>query len=189
MTPKQIANLGLSKLGSSRVQNLTPPTSPLERHVAEGYDAWMRSELAKRRWLFVNKVVDLTPTGAAVDGLNAFQMPGDCVRLIRGPRDTWVRRGNLLYEYADTLSIEYSRSSVPEAEWHPLFVDVAAIRVALETVEYVTQSNVKLAQLERMYEEAIATAGQANAYERGPEKYDDNEDAFSWVSARFNYDA
>jgi hypothetical protein len=53
MDAKLICNLGLGKLGTqSRVANLDPPVSGVEKHCAQGYPTWRDSELRKHRWVF-----------------------------------------------------------------------------------------------------------------------------------------
>src|SRR5215831_10307719 len=147
---KDICNLGLGKLGSSRVNNLSPPISTLEHKCAGEYPYWKASELRKRRWTFATKLVQLSALVEPVDPILAqdgrtfqFAKPGDYIRGLRTPNCTWIERGQLIYDFSNVISFEYIRN-VPDNEISdPLFVDVLAARVAVECVELATQSPAK----------------------------------------------
>lgn len=182
-----VINLGLAKIGSSRVRDIAPPKSSLEHHCSEGYEMWKRTELAKHRWVFATEYSYPLTISAEVerdDGLRyKYGLPTDCLRPIRSKYTTWVQAGRFIYSECDTLSIDYIRN-VPEAEFDPLFVDVLAARVAMESVEYTTQSNTKKADASTLYERSLNDAKKANAFTRGPEdiQYDDAD--FSFITSR-----
>lgn len=189
MTPKDIINQGLSKLGSSRVSTIDQPRQPLEHAAATGYPQWRDSELRKRRWLFATKRVTLTPSNDPIPDVERpyqFALPVDNLRIIRPGAATWEQRGLFLYDYGPTVTLDYV-ARVPDGEFDPLFVDVLACRVAMELVETATQSNTKAAKVKEMYDEAVAIAGQCNAYERGGEDMNENPYDSSWVSSRFGW--
>jgi len=186
-TDVQIINLGLAKIGSSRIRDIAPPKSSLEQHCAEGYQMWKRTELAKHRWLFAT-VYQYTLTQTAVvereDGFNyVYGIPTDCLRPMRTKYTSWKQGGRFILSEGETLDIDYIRN-VPEADFDPLFVDVLASRVAMECVEYVTQSNTKKGDASVLYERSLNDAKKANAFTRGAEdiQYDDND--FSFITAR-----
>lgn len=186
-TVVQIINLGLSKIASSRVSRIDPPVSSLERFVAEGYPHWKRSELAKRRWVFAtedNYLLTRTETLENVDKPHKFQLPVECLRPIRGKRTEWKQRRRFLYSDYDTLRVSMIMN-VDETEFDPLFVEVLAARIALESVEYVTQSNTKKADVEALYRVAVSEAGQANAFVIGPEDVSEDDNDFPFITSRF----
>jgi hypothetical protein len=186
-TNVQIINLGLSKIASSRVSRIDPPVSPLERFVAEGYDHWKRSELTKRRWVFATEddyTLTRTETLENVDRPYKFQLPVECLRPVRGKRTEWKQRRRFLYSAYDTLRVSMIMN-VDETEFDPLFVEVLACRIALESVEYVTQSNTKKADSEALYRAAVDEAARANAFVIGPEDIGEDDSDFPFITSRF----
>lgn len=186
-TPLQIVNLGLSKIGASKVSDLAPPRTSLERHNAENYQQWKRSELAKRRWVFAleeNYALPLAETLEGVDKPYKYALPAKCLRPVRERGTEWRQRKRFIISAQANLKITYIEN-VEEADFDALFVEVLAARVALENVEYSTQSNSKYANAQAYYKEAVAVAGQMNAYIIGPEDIADNDEDFSFVTARW----
>lgn len=189
LTDLQIINLGLGKISSSRVRNINPPTTPLERHVAEGYQHWRRSELQKHRWVFAT-VDDYALTQSEIlDETRDYRkykydLPVDCLRPVRFQGADWKQRGRALYDRGDTLTIDYI-ADVPESEFDPLFVEVLACRVAMESVEYVTQSNTKEVNAVAKYDEAVSTARQNNAFIVGSEAIGADDYSFPFIADRY----
>lgn len=193
-TQVQIINIGLSKIASSRISRVDPPKTSLERFCAEGYHHWKRSELAKRRWVFATeddyalaKVGDpsSTPPVSRQDGRNyKYALPVDCLRPIRDKTTEWKRNRTFIYSAYDNLKIAYVMN-VDEDEFDPLFVEVFAARIALETVEYLTQSNTKKAEAQAMYDTAVTEAGRTNAYTIGPEDVTSDDNDFPFLTARY----
>lgn len=189
LTDLQIINLGLAKISSSRVRNINPPSTPLERHVSEGYQQWRRSELQRHRWVFAT-VDDYALTQSAIlDTARdyrkyAYELPIDCLRPVRYQGADWKQRGHKLYDRGDTLTIDYI-ADVPESEYDPLFIDVLAARVAVECVEYVTQSNTKEVNAAAKYDEAVSVARQNNAFIVGSEAIGTDDYSFPFIADRY----
>lgn len=186
-TPVQIVNLGLAKIASARISRIDPPQTSLERHVAEGYQHWKRTELAKRRWVFATVdgyALTLSETLDGEDWSYKYALPVECLRPIRNNRTEWKQRGRFIYSAYEDLKISFVRS-VDEKDFDPLFVEVLAQRAALESVEYVTQSNTKKADAKALYDEAVDVAKQANAFVIGPEDIGADDNDFPFITARF----
>lgn len=186
MDGKDICNLGLGKIGASRVSNIVSPRSPTETHCARGYKQWVKSELTKRRWVFSRSFRTLT----AVLGVDTtaerpyvYSLPEDFIRPIKWKSDEWQRRGRYIHSAISPFTLEY-HALVAEDDFDPLFVDVMACRVALESTEFLTQSNVKFANIQGWYDQAIRDAGRMNAYELGPEDITTEEIDNDWERAR-----
>lgn len=186
-TDKQIINIGLGKIGSSRIERIDPPRTSLERHCSEGYQNWKRTELTKRRWVFaleidyvLTKVAELTDT----DKPFKYSIPNDCLRPVREKFTEWRQAGRFIFSAYDNLKLTYIRD-VPEANFDPLFVEVLACRAARESVEYVTQSNTKNADADALYRAAVQDARAANAFTIGPEDIQADDDDFSFVNSRY----
>jgi len=188
-TVVQLVNGGLSKLGQSRVRQLSPPLTPLEHFIAENYPQWREEEIAKRRWVFawqIQYALTLVATlTTGVDKPYKFQMPADCARPIRGKYDEWQQSGRFIYSAYSTLKIDYVRV-VTEADFDPLFNAVMRCKVAVESAEFVTQSNAKRQTKQMEYDEAIAEAKKANGFTVGPEDIQADDSDFSWLNARHN---
>lgn len=196
MDAKTIINLGLAKIGPQRINNLSPPGTSLERHCAPLYPQWRDSELTKRRWAFANKPYALNPN-ATVSLLQdlpyAFDVPADALRIIRAPYARWRQSGKLIYGHESTLTIEYTRkvdgANFNENDFHPLFVDLLAVRCARECVEHVTTSNVKMQTIAGWYQEVLAEAGTVNALILDTDDAQLPEELDSWELGRLGYGA
>lgn len=194
-TDVQIINLGLAKIASSQISRIDPPQTSLERFVSAGYEHWKRSELAKHKWVFARedeyplaKVQDNNSTVPLTrrDGRNfKYQLPVHCLRPIRTKRTEWVQRGRFLFSCQDNLRIEYLRNA-DETEFDPAFVEVLASRISVETVEYVTQSNTKKADVKTLYDQALAEAKNLNAFTVGPEDVTSDDNDFPFITSRYN---
>lgn len=187
LTKQQIANLGLSKISSSKVTNLFPPTTALERHISEGYEHWRRTELQKHRWVFAiedDYQLTLSDVRDDVELPYSYILPDDCLRPLRTNCTEWKQRGRTLHSARDALRLSYVRD-VQETEFDPLFVEVLAARIAVESVEYVTQSNTKAVDVQSKYAEAVADAKRNNAFVVGPEYIASSDEGFPFITGRY----
>lgn len=189
---KSVINLGLGKIAASRIVTLTPPKSPTEKHCADGYGVWKADELEKRTWYFSLTYAQLTAspllnTDPVVgDGrVYKFAVPNDCIRAIRDKYTTWEQRGKFIYSFEDNMVLTYIANK-PEGDWPPSFINVVACRVALESVEFATQSNTKDDSAQQKYDRALRDAARSNAYVIGDQdvRLDDYND--EWTNARIN---
>lgn len=186
-TKVQIINLGLAKIASSRVSRIDPATTSLERHCAEGYLHWKRSELTKRRWVFAtedNYVLTLQDTLTDVDKPYKYGIPTEALRPIRSKFSEWKQRGRFIYSECPTLRVSLVFDK-PENEFDPMFVEVLACRIARECSEYVTQSNTKNADADALYRRSVDEAGQVNAFIIGPEDIQADDSDFSFLTSRY----
>ena len=190
-TAKEIINQGLGKIGSTRVNNLTPPISAIEVKCAGEYPQWKASELTKRRWVFATELTRLTALATQVavplDGRPyQFNVPGDMLRPLRGKGATWIQRGQFLYSAQDTIDLEYIRNAADAELTEPLFVDVLASRCAFECAELVTQSPARKRDAFALLTGAIEAAGRANAFVLDEHETSGDNAAYTWDTAR-NY--
>lgn len=190
-TMKEVCNQGLGKIGSSRVNNLSPAVSTLEIKCATEYPQWKASELQRRRWTFATKLslltALLTPVAGDTDGrIYQFAVPADMLRPLRAKNATWVRRGQFIYDYANTIKLEYIYL-VPDNEMtDALFVDVLAGRVAIECAETAAQSPSKKRDAKAYYEDCIDVAGRMNAFTLDPQETGGDDVGYTWDNARTN---
>lgn len=187
-TMKEVCNMGLGKIGASRVNNLQPPVSTLEVKCAAEYQQWKSSELRKRRWVFATTLISLssitTITSPPDDRTYKFQKPGDLLRAIRPKNCTWVQRGEFFYDFTSPISLEYIRD-VPDNEMtDPQFIDVLAARVAVECAELASQSPGKKRESLILLKDALEDAGRLNAFVIDPHQTEGDEWAYTWDNAR-----
>lgn len=185
-TDVQLLNLGLSKIAANRIARIDPPRTPLEAFCATLYPQVKKVELTKRRWVFATEddyLLTLATTLTDVRQPYKFQLPNDCLRPIRTKRTEWKQRGRFLFSCYSTLKIDYIRDA-DEDEFDPLFNEVLACKIALESVEYVTQSTSKKQAALQEYKEAVDIAGQANAFVIGTEDVTGDDDDSPWIAAR-----
>ena len=187
--PVEIVNIGLMKIGSSRVNRLDPPSTPLERQAATGYVHWKRTELAKRRWVFateddvvLTKVEELTD----VEKRYKYLLPTNCLRPLRDTTTEWKQRGRHVYSAYSSLRVSMVTDR-DESEFDPLFIEVLAARCAKELAEPVTASNSKKDYAAAAYDEAVTVAGRNNAYVIGPERVAHDDSDFPFLMGR-HYD-
>lgn len=186
LTDVQIINLGVSKIASNRIKRIDPPSTAVEEFMAAGYPQWKRSELAKRRWVFAlvdDYSLTVSETLTGVDKPYKYALPIDCLRPVRLKRTEWKQRGRFIHSAYDTLKLSYVKNAA-EAEFDVLFIDVLAARVALESVEYITQSNTKKEHAQSLYNMAVMEAAKANAFVTGPEDIQEDDEVFDWMVSR-----
>lgn len=184
-TPVQIINMGLGKFASARVRSIAPPSNPLETH-CDAYWQWRESELSKRRWVFAHRAAyDLPYLGDSGDSKFPYKydLPPNVLRPIRTKGATWRQEGRKIIADVPDLEIPVTLN-VPEAEFDPLFIDVLAVRVWIECVGIVRQSNSGKEEAEAAYIEAVREAAKANAFVIGPESIIGNDDAYDFIIGR-----
>lgn len=189
-TMKEVCNQGLGKIGSSRVNNLSPAISTLEIKCAAEYPQWKDSELRKRRWTFattllkITSISTLTPDAAPDGRIYVFAKPGDLLREIRSKNIRWVRRGEFFYDFANVINLEYIRR-VPDAEMtDATFIDVLAGRVAVECAETAAQSPSKKRDAVVYYKDCIEEAGRLNAFTLDEHETGGDDAGYTWDNAR-----
>jgi hypothetical protein len=185
LTDVQIINLGLAKLAATPIKRIDFPVTPIESYMASNYPQWRRQELAKRRWVFALEYeYPLTLNDTLPDSAKPYKfgLPIDCLRPIRGRGTEWEQRGHYLYSGSDTLKLNYVKN-VPESEFDTLFNEVLACKIAVESCDYITQSNTKKESLKEDYKTALMEAARNNAFVIGPENIH-NDETSSWLLGR-----
>ncbi len=165
-------NSALQKLGAASILNLSD-NSLEARQCTIAFDSNRRSELRKHKWNFAVKRKVLAPdtTAPEFDYLYAFTLPSDCLRVLL-PQDAycdWVLEGRkILTNDSDTLNLRYISDVTDITQWDSAFYDLAAISLAIDVCEKVTNSTQKKMTLDQEYKEAVAQARKANAFENLP---------------------
>lgn len=205
-TQLSIANRALQLLGYQPISSLQE-NSRGARAINRAYQPVFLSELRSNFWGFslIRASLPAAVTPPAFGKGNYFPLPGDFVML--GPPDQVTNfqfgatpatpNSNLQYvdyqiennglgqlciatDQPAPLQIRYVSSNITENLFDYSFAEAFAAALALEVCEELTQSNTKLANLEKIYEEAIETAKKRNAFEKRPAQ----PKVDSWVLAR-----
>lgn len=179
-----VCNSALQHVGAGIITSLDDD-SPEARECSRAFDSNRRSELRKRPWRFAIKRVQLAPDAddPDFDFNNQFTIPADCIRVLRPAENQldWQIEGRkILTNDGTTLNLRYLADIDDVTQWDPAFYDVFALSLALDIVERLTQSNQKKKALNEAYDEAVADAARANAFETGFQ--DPAED--DWILAR-----
>lgn len=188
-TDVEIINLGLGKLGQSQIFAIAPARSPLEIHCKAGWPVWSNTELAKHRWVFATiqrHPLALIGELAGEDRPYVYELPAWALRPWRTKYSEWVQVGRTIESAESGLRIDIIRET-DTANFDPLFVDVLACRVAIECVEFKTQSNTKKADLREEYRETVNIAKKANAFVVGPEDIQADDNDFEFLRGRYGF--
>lgn len=180
-----IINLGLGKYSSSRINSISPGRTPLEVRCTQ-YPQWKESELSKRRWVFATDLEYDLPQIAYEDGKRrpyVYELSSNVLRPIRESGATWRQSGRKIYSDVADLTIPIIEN-IPEADFDPLFVDVLACRVWMETLSLVKESDSGYDVAKDAYIDAVAVAAKNNAYVIGPEDVTSDDDAFPFLRGR-----
>lgn len=182
-----IINLGLGKFASVRIRRLDPANTDLEVLCKEGYPQWRGSELSKRRWVFAtifNYKLVASNYDSEAEFPYTFNLPNDCLRPIREKGTTWQQSKRTLLAKDSELTLDYVRNA-KEDEFDPLFVDVLAVRCAIECSPSVTEQRAKKIDLAVEYDRAVAEASRNNAFVIGPESVNGDDAHYPFLTARW----
>lgn len=186
-TNVDICNLALDLLGAQRITRIDAPSNVRERFFALQYPQQRDVMLRKHRWHFAKVTVRLPRTGdnPVEPKRYSYDLPTNC--LFVPPHKTnaiWEIRGRRLVSEVDKPIDVLIIQRIGEDQFDPLFVNALAAQLAMIGCEAITQSNEKKQDAQNAYRMAMAEARQANAFELGAEKIEDDDGSFSWVTGR-----
>lgn len=164
------------------------------------YEPVKLNEIRKHFWNFSIKraVLPANATPPAFGKGNYFPLPGDFLMLAPvdqafatsagGPMmgnpelNDWQIEGNQIASNdTSPLHIRYVSSDLLESLFDVSFAEALSAALALATCEELTQSNSKLQNISKIYDDAIKMARKRNAFEnRGVQAPVD-----TWITARF----
>lgn len=179
-----ICNMAMQKLGAERITSLTQDSKnarECNNCYAEVRDRLLRSHT----WNFSKTRVTLAPssTDTTADYIYTFDWPADALRIIP-PRDydvDWQIEGRtILTNWGDELDIVYVKRVTDPNTMDPLFRELLACEIALQTCEPITQSTQKKESVREDRKVAMAEARRVNAFEQI--SADPPED--DWVTCR-----
>lgn len=148
------------------------------------YDTVRQAELRKHVWNCAKRrVVLAADTEAPAFGYAyAYPLPADCLRVLRD-RDSpeWAVEGRtILTDDGPALNLRYVASLEDPAQMDAAFVDALQAAIARRIAGQVTQSSTKVQLARQAYDDAIAEARRANAFENSPQELPTDD----WLLAR-----
>jgi len=187
-----IANRALTKLGEERILLLSDDTKPA-RTLNAMFDDVRDAELRRHRWRFA---IARTSLSALVEApawgyTRQFPLPSDYLSLVqvgevyvrassKGQASWSVEGGRILTNMEAPLKIRYVARVDNYGLYDPLFVEVLACKLALESCETLTQSNTKYQSVAEAYTFAVREAVRQSAIENPPDELPDG----SWLDSR-----
>lgn len=179
-----IAVRALSKLGQPRISNIDTTDTKPARVLRGMWDSVRDAMLQAYPWKFAGKRTHISADGSAPDwGYDRqFTLPNDylSLRAIKDNPEYEIEGGRILTDASAPLYIKYTRRVENTGEYHPLFVEAFAARLAYEACEEITQSNVKKDACLRDLDLAINQAYAIEAIENEAEELPEDE----WLTAR-----
>jgi hypothetical protein len=178
-----ICNSALSKLGASRITDLTD-NSPQARACNFNYELQRDWMLRRHLWNFAIKRVQLAadvetpPFGFS----NQYTLPADYLRMHpdNETQDYSIENGKLLRDGTDAFDLRYVARVEDTTKYDSMFVEALASRMAFVMAEELTQSNTKKAEARDDYKDAISEARKVDAIENESEDFPEDE----YITAR-----
>ena len=180
----QIVNSALAKLGVERISNMNDTTTRA-RIMNEQYGKIRNELLYSHPWSFAIKRAELASTVNTPEfGFEyEFTLPTDCLRVLEtdlyAPAE-WKVEGRFIYSHYDTLKIKYIREETDVTKFTPGFVELLALKLAVDTCYSLVQNASLKATLLDEYKMKVREVRAFNAQEgEGTRFYAD-----SWLNSR-----
>jgi len=146
-----ICNLALAELGARRISSYESDTTVEAKACRLHLDHVIDTLLERHQWNHATKAANLSKllTVPNAEWTEAYQLPGDFIRLIRVSVGTALNslqnfalegRNILTIGSGDTLPILYVSNDIPVAQWSPLFIDAVVYKLAAKIAGDVTQN-------------------------------------------------
>ena len=133
LTPLDICNLALSRLGESPIAALDANGSLASRLCYMHYHPVRREVLCANRWSFAIVRVTLRsaeePQGDDTHQLR-HSLPQDCLRVLGVNARSWTLRGRAVYASSPEIRLQYIADVEDSALFDPLFTEALVLRLA-----------------------------------------------------------
>lgn len=164
LTPLDICNLALAKLGESPVPALDPNGSPAARLCYSHYHPVRREVLSTNRWSFATTLVTLSAAPDAGGRNLPHHLPPDCLRVLEVSSPGWTLRGRSIYCPAADIKVLYITDEEDTSLFEPLFIEALATRLACKLCIPLTSSTTAREALTQEYHRlALPQAAHINA--------------------------
>ncbi len=148
-----ICNAALTDLGANPITSLYPAAgedATTEQKLAQAhYEPSRDAVLEAGDWTFATKqrILAASTEEAPFDDATLFQVPSDCIRIIRCSRTsfdnnelTWRVQDGFIYAVAGNVYLTYVYRLEDPVQFSPLFAEAVAARMAWRMAIPVTQS-------------------------------------------------
>lgn len=179
----EIFNRALVKIGSSPI-NAPDQDVDRARVLLSMYDVVRDSVLRDAPWNFASKRVEIAAdAGVPVyEWTTQYLLPSDFILMtgIEQQIEYRIEGDFILTNQSGNIKIEYVFRNENTAKYDSLFVEALAAKLALESVERITQSNTKKEFIRSEYNDIIVRAKRQDGYEDKQDDYVED----SWILAR-----
>lgn len=180
-----ICNSALDKVGQTPIMSLTDGNKAAKlcnRHWPLVRDKVLRA----CGWNFATVRAVLAPsvTAPAWGFGKSFPLPSDLLRLVEvrdHTTDEYQVEGRSILADDSVLYIRYVTRIEDPNVYDSMFCEAAALALAVELCEPMTQSTSKRQDLVRLYDEAITEAKGVDAQENPPARFEED----SWIAVRY----
>lgn len=163
-----IANRALTLLSANRIVDFNE-ASEEARKVKAIYDDTRDALLSQHNWNFATAERDLALLSDAPlldDWAYAYQLPSDCLRVIRMIDDEEFKvEGHKLYSDSDDPRIEYIKKETDPVKFSPGFVKALSSRLAADLCFGITQNATLSTNLDAIAERDLKEAKWSDAQE------------------------
>jgi hypothetical protein len=178
-----ICNLALNEIGESQIIDLTE-ASKAARLCNLVYSDTRDAVLREHPWNFAIKRAELArlTTDPIFDFDAQFQLPSDCLRVIRTDDDLDPYRieGERLLSVNDSVKIEYISRVEDTTKFDPLFVETLSVRIGAKLAYNLSDNNTLTQLLEQKYRDRVKQARSMDGQEGIPR----STDADLWINSR-----
>ena len=171
----EVANLALAMVGAERVVSLSTDESKPSRLCNEFLPQVRDGCLVSHPWNFAIRRASLpaSPTAPAFDFTQAYQVPSDCLRVLRidstDPHEPFAREGGrILCNVAAPLKILYIARITEAGAWPALFADLVSARLAERLAVPLSADKAARNAIAELAERAMARARGIDAAEGTP---------------------
>lgn len=172
-TAVDICNSALIKLGCDPINSLTEDN--IRAKICNARYSILRDEMLRAHpWKFARKRITLSPTvdAPAFEYESAFQLPSDCLRpfIVNKNRCDWIQEGPYVLSNESEIEMVYI-ARVSESQFDSSFVEVLALRIAMDICYKITQSNPRAQEVKAEYLVMLADARSFSAQSGRQENY------------------
>lgn len=155
ITPLDICNLALSKLGESPISAIDANGSPAARQCYLHYHPTRREVLSAHRWTFAQKLTEITSSEpmdeTMCEHILHHSLPADCLRVLSVNQSNWTLRGRAIYCREKRIKLLYTYDCEDTELFESLFIDAFATRLAFKMCISLTCSTTARASLLEEY--------------------------------------
>lgn len=185
-TEVQICNSALIKVGADTIISFADETK--RAIVCNHQYPILRDEVLRSHpWNFAIDVIQLaevTPAPTIGDYQNKFQLPSDCLRVLRvlEPCDApWEKQGDKLMINAAVCAIEYIKRVTDTTIYDKNFDETLSYRLASDLAWALTQNAAMAEKMYGMYDNSLKTARSFDAQEKSVRSVKTS----SWLNSRY----